>query len=64
MTVPVHALAQAAHAAPGSRPVGHWNIRAAGLKHEWRHCLTLHEAMEQSRAAWDLLEPDGTAIIG
>lgn len=36
----------------------HWDIRAADRKHESGHSLTLHEAMEHFRSAWDLLEPD------
>jgi hypothetical protein len=36
----------------------HWDITAANRRHEWGHSLTLHEAMEQLRLAWDRLEPD------
>ena len=34
----------------------HWDISTSRRKHEWGHALTLHEAMEQLRMAWDRLE--------
>jgi len=36
----------------------HWRIREPRRKEESGHALTLHEAMEQFRAAWDRLAPD------
>jgi hypothetical protein len=40
----------------------HWVIRAEHRPGEEGHALTLHEAMEQFRAAWDRLKPD--AVVG
>ena len=36
----------------------HWDISASNRPHEWGHSLTLHEAMEQLRMAWDRLKPE------
>jgi hypothetical protein len=36
----------------------HWDITAPRRKHEWGHSLTLHEALEQLRMAWDRLKPE------
>jgi hypothetical protein len=43
---------------PGEGFPWHWSLNAEERKSDWGHCLTLHEAMEQFRNAWDLSAPD------